>query len=193
LSTSSFGTTAKAIIGTLAPTLLTAVLGPFGGIANLVLQKALGTPPGDDKAAEALVLAQDPDTLAKIKQAENDFQVQMKTLGISEEKLRFDDVASARTMEATTKDSTPRVLSYVTVLLAMFAFLGVLSGVIHIPADPQTAIIYGSVLTYLFTECKSIYGYWFGSSSGSNDKSDVIASIAKQPTTTIVAPASSVL
>jgi hypothetical protein len=176
----SFGTTAKTIIGTLAPTLLTAIGGPFGALAGLAIHAALGTG-GDEKAADAAIIASDPATLAKLKQAELDFQVQIKTLGISEEKLSFDDVASARTMQGATKSSTPTVLSYVTIGIAMIAFCAVLAGLVTIPKDPQTALIYGSVLTYLFTECKSIFGFWFGSSSGSDAKSDVIATIAKQP------------
>ena len=46
-----------------------------------------------------------------LKKAELDFDAQMKSLGISEEKLAYDDVASARAREVAVKDHTPMMLA----------------------------------------------------------------------------------
>lgn len=175
----NLGSIAKQILGTVAPTILTAIGGPFGALAAAILHAALGTN-GDDKAADATLTGATQDTLLKVKQAELDLQAKLAELGVQKEQLVYADVASARALETSTKSWTPSILSYCILGASTAAFLGVVGGYVKIPTDPQTALIYGSVLTFLVTESKAILGYWFGSSQGSQAKDDTIASIAKQ-------------
>lgn len=111
----SFSDKAKQVIATVAPLLGTALGGPLGTAAGALLVKALGTNPGDEKAAESALLTASPETLAAIKKAEEDFQVQMRQLGITEEKLTYDDIANARAREIAVKDTTPRNLAYMII------------------------------------------------------------------------------
>src|ERR1700681_4643027 len=120
---SNFTDKAKQVLSTIALTLGTAIGGPFGTLAGLLVSKALDTPTGDDKAAETQLLQASPDTLLKLKQAELDFQAHMKELGITEEKLIYDDNASARQREIAVHDRTPAVLAY-GVTLGFFGVLG---------------------------------------------------------------------
>lgn len=164
----NFGQTAKSVLATVAPLIGTALGGPFGGLAGSLLSKALGT--SDPKAMEAAITSTDPDILLKLKQADNDFQAQMKTLEISEEKLTFDDRANARAMQVSTKDSTPRYLAY----LITIGFFGTLAYLI-IYGKPQTG---GDVMLVMVgslgTAWASIVSYYFGSSTGSAAKTDAI-------------------
>lgn len=178
MNLSSLGTIAKQVLGTVAPTILAAVGGPFGAIAAAVLHAALGT--STDVDANTALTGASQDTLLKVKTAELDLKGKLAELGVQEDQLRYADIASARTMEGTTKSITPTILSYCVMAAALGAFLGVVGGFVKIPTDPQTALIYGSVLTFLVTESKAVLSFWFGSSQGSQAKDATIADIAKE-------------
>ncbi len=177
---SSIASKAKTVLATVAPLLGTALGGPLGTAAGALVASALGTKPGDTKAASDVLLAASPDNLLKLKEAELQFKQQMAQLGVTEDQLQYADVQSARSMEMTTKSTTPTVLSYVVLGAGLSAFLGVIFGFVNIPKDAATAAIFGSALTYLVTESKAILGYWFGTTQDSGKKSDALAQIAKE-------------
>ena len=169
----NFGTQAKSILGAIAPIIGGALGGPFGAAAGLVLQKALGT--NDPKALEASITSGDPDILVKLKQADNDFKVQMANVGVEEDKLRYDDAASARTRQEVVKDSTPTVLAYgvIIVTLAINALLFIYGSPKGLPD-----IALGRILGTWDAATMLVLSYYFGSSSGSADKSNTIAQLA---------------
>lgn len=171
----NLGPKAKQILGTLAPILGTAIGGPFGALAGAAIGQALGVSPNDDKAAEAALLNASPDTLLKVKQAEQDFAVRMRELGIAEDKLVFDDVANARAREAVVHDSTPAILAYVITV----GFFGTLTFMlIHgKPATGGDALLV--MLGSLGTAWTAIVGYFFGSSLSSTRKDATISGLAK--------------
>jgi hypothetical protein len=171
----NFSEKAKQIIATIAPTLGTALGGPLGGMAGIVLSKALGTE--DEKAIDAAIVKGDPDALLKLKQAENDLAVRMKELNISEEKLSFDDVANARGREVQVKDKTPAHLAY-AITVGFFGTLGfmLINGK---PATGGDALLV--MLGSLGTAWAGVVAYYFGSSTGSDRKTDALVQIAKQP------------
>lgn len=164
----SFGATAKQVLATVAPLLGTALGGPFGGLAGTLLAKALGTT--DPKAMDAAITSTDPDILLKLKQADNDFQAQLKALDISEEKLSFDDTANARAREVSVHDSTPHVLAY-GITVGFFGILGYLLWNGKPPGGDVMMVMLGS----LGTAWTGIVAYYFGSSAGSADKSATIS------------------
>lgn len=187
---SSFGDKAKAIIAAIAPMLGTAVGGPFGALAGLAISKALGTTKSDgtadDAASEAALLAGNPEALLALKKADADFQEQMRTLQISEEKLSFDDVANARGREIAVKDSTPRQLAWALIGGFIVITGGLLLAMIVWPdqvkqLDGQAWLLIGSLTGYLANEAKQCAGYYFGSTMSSQAKDVTIADIAKQP------------
>lgn len=165
------------VLQTVAPTIAKATLGPFGGLAAIAISAILGTPPADEQATSAALLNATPDQLLALKKAENDFQVQMKSLGISEEKLVYDDIANARAREIAVKDNTPAILAYAIT----FGFFGTLSFMLWNgkPAVGGDALLV--MLGSLGTAWAGIVSFYFGSSMGSVKKDATIASIAKQP------------
>ena len=169
----SFSSTAKSIIASVAPLLGTAIGGPFGGLAGTLLSKALGT--SDPKAQEAAITSADPDILLKLKQADNDFQAQLKSLQIDEEKLSFDDTANARAREMAVKDSTPRIIAYLVILLVLVA-----EGSMFFVGQPKgmDGVVLGRILGTLDSALMLVLGYYFGSSAGSTSKSDALNQIA---------------
>lgn len=172
---SAFTDEAKHILGTVAPMIATATLGPFAPLANTLISKVFGTTPGDSSAASAALAAATPDQLLALKKAEEDFQVQMKQLNISEEKLTFDDTASARNMAVQTKDSTPRYLSYMLLI-----FTGAVIAATMLGYTKVDSALAGSLVGYLVSENKAVMQFWFGSSAGSQSKDSTISDMAKQ-------------
>ena len=178
----NFGQKALQVLRTVAPTIATAALGPFGPIAGAAISAALGTPAGDQKAAEAALVAATPDQLLALKNAEADFQEKMRQLGIDEEKMVYDDIANARAREIAVKDLTPRILAYVVV-----AFTLVLEGYVLVQGLPKSAVaadaqqlatVIGRVLGTLDTATALVLSYYFGSSAGSASKTDALNTIA---------------
>jgi len=170
----SFGEKALQVLRTVAPTVALAVGGPFGPLASAAISAALGTPKGDDKAAEAALLTATPDQLLALTKANNDFTVQMKQLGIDEEKLVYEDIANARAREVAVRDETPHILAYgITV-----GFFGVL-GYLVAYGKPQVG---GDVVLVLLgslgTAFTGIISYYFGSSAGSAAKTDILANVS---------------
>jgi len=184
MNLSDIGSKALQVLKTVAPMLATAVGGPFGPLAGAAISAALGTAPGDSKGAEAALLNATPDQLLALQKANQDFQVQMKQLGISEEKLTFDDLANARAMQVSTKDPTVRQLSWLNVggFLLLTAFLIVASivwpdQVAKVPATAWATL--GTVFGYLAKSASQTEAFWFGSSSGSQAKDATLAELAK--------------
>lgn len=172
---SLFSDKAKAVITAVAPTLGAALGGPLGAAAGVVISTALGS--GDAKAADTALLSGSPDVLLKLKQAEYDFQAKMKELGIEEEKILAGDLDSARDREAAVKDKTPAVLSY-SITVGFFGVLAYLL-VFGKPATGGDALLV--MLGSLGTAWAGVVNYYFGSSSGSQSKTDALAKIAATP------------
>lgn len=153
----------------IAPTLGAALGGPLGGLAGQILGGLVG---GDAKSVEQAILEQKPETLLALKKAEQDFKIRLQELEIEEDKLIFTDRANARDLAKA--DMGPhKVLSlvfiggYFMILAAFFV------GKIEINETVmQPFLILIGVLT---ANIPSIMQFWFGTSSGSQRKTDIIA------------------
>lgn len=152
---SSFTDKAMSVLKAIAPVIATAVGGPFGAAASIILTNVLGS--SDPKAQEASLLAASPELLAQIKAADETFNVQMKTLGVKEEQMKFDDRASARDMQKTVKDTTPRNLAYLVLCGTGITIMAVLMGWAKV--DGALA---GTLIGYMVAESRSALSYYFG-------------------------------
>lgn len=176
----NLGTKALQFLQTVAPTIATATLGPFGGMAVTALEQVFGVKSSDQKGMEAAMLNATPDQIVALQKANNDFQVQMKQLGVTEEQLQYGDVASARTREEIVRDWTPSVLAYTITI----GFFGVLWYVIHFgvrvgQGQGGEAILL--LLGGLSAAWTGIISYYFGSSIGARKGLEALSQIAKQP------------
>jgi len=162
------------VLQTVAPTIAKATLGPFGGLAATAISAILGTPPGDEQTTSAALLNATPDQLLVLKKAEQDFQVQMKSLGISEEKLVYDDIANARARQIAVRDDTPAILAY-AITVGFFGTLGFMlwNGKPAVGGDALLVML-GS----LGTAWAGVVSFYFGSSLGSAKKDTALAAAA---------------
>jgi uncharacterized membrane protein YeaQ/YmgE (transglycosylase-associated protein family) len=161
----------RALVKAIAPTIGTALGGPVGGIAARAVSSALlGKEDASEEELSTAVMGASPDQLLALKQADQDFSVKMKSLGIDLEKIAAGDRADARSREITLKDKTPKVLASVIV----GGFFGVLAVMIFvdIPAGAQQPVnILLGALTAMLTQ---VGNYYFGSSVGSARKTELL-------------------
>jgi hypothetical protein len=151
-----------------------AIGGPFGPIASAAISAALGTPKGDDKAAEAALLSATPDQLLALTKENDAFQTQMKQLGVDEQKLVYEDIANAREREVSVRDNTPKVLAY-GITAGFFGVLGYLVAYGKPEVGGDVVLV---LLGSLGTAFTGIIAYYFGSSAGSAAKTDILATVS---------------
>lgn len=171
---SGFTDAAKHILGTVAPFIATATLGPLAPLANLAIAKVFGLKADDPAAMSAAIQNATPDQLLALKAEGDAFKVKMAELGFSEDKLVMDDRANARDMKVKTNDTTPRNISYL-----LLCFTGVVIGSVLFGYGKVDSALMGSLVGYLVSENKAIMAFWFGSSNGSKTKDETIGDLAK--------------
>ena len=116
----------KSLVQAVAPTIATALGGPFAGMGVKALSTAiLGKEDGNEEESSTALMGASPETIANMKKAELEFKATMKGLDIKLEELVYKDKASARERQIALKDKTPAILAYL-LLLGFFVTIGCL-------------------------------------------------------------------
>ena len=166
----------KAIVGTVAPTVATALGGPLAGVAvKSIASKLLDRPDATDEEVEQAVLGADPQTLLRLRELDVEFKKSMTDAGIRLEEIAADDRANARAREAQVKDHTPAILAY-AITVGFFGTLGFML-VNGKPATGGDALLV--MLGSLGTAWAGVIAYFFGSSSGSRKKDEALSQMAR--------------
>lgn len=157
----------------LAPTAATLLGGPMAGLAVQALGAALGVEEPTQKKIEDILTSGQltAEQAAAIKQADNDLTVKLKELDVKVEELHAADRNSARQMHATIKSRIPAALTIVTVLGFFSMLIGAASGYLVLTGSDVMMLLLG----VLARETAGVYQFWFGSSSGSQRKTDLMA------------------
>ena len=166
----------KELIGTVAPTIATALGGPLAGVAVKAAAEALGLSEHTQEALETALSGAKPEDLLKLKQADQQFQKDMKALDVDLERIASGDRDSARKREAAVGDKTVRNLAYLIVIGG-----GAMIGATLAGLTKADSVLAGTLIGYAVSEMKQVLTYYFGSSAGSKDKDATISEIAKQP------------
>ncbi len=161
----------KGLVAAVAPTIGTALGGPLGGMAANVLCSALGLPEGSKGDEIEKQLAGNPEQLLKVKEAEIAFKQRLAELNIDLEKVHQEDRSSARAREMSLKDRVPGLLA----LAVTCGFFGVLGWMLAygIPLTGGEALLV--MLGSLGSAWAGVISYYFGSSAGSDKKSELLA------------------
>jgi plasmid maintenance system antidote protein VapI len=153
----------------IAPTIATAMGGPLAGMAVSAISKAIGV--DEDKVSD---LIKDnkltADQIAQVKVAEIELQKQAQELGLNFAKLEVDDRKSAREMQATTRSIVPPALAAIVTV----GFFGILVMMLLGKVDSNNPAIL-MMLGSLGTAWTGIIAYYFGSSAGSQAKTDLLS------------------
>jgi len=150
-----------------APTIATALGGPLAGLAVTAISKAIGISEDDvEKTMNAGKMSSDQ--IAQLKLAELEFQKSTQELGLNFEKLAADDRASARNMQVATKSWIPGALA----LGITIGFFGILLYMMTGNVTPSNELLV--MLGSLGTAWTGVVGYYFGSSSSSQHKDELL-------------------
>jgi hypothetical protein len=153
---------------TVAPTIATALGGPLAGMAVSAVAKAIGCEPDEVQgiiSSNKLTAEQ----VASIQLAELELKKQAQSMNLDFAKLVAEDKKSARDMQIATKSWIPPIMA----LGVTIGFFGILAGLMYgqIQHAPQIDIMLGS----LGTAWTGIISFYFGSSAGSQAKTELLA------------------
>ena len=163
----------KPIAAVVAPTFACALEGPLKGLAAGVAGKVLLEREGarPDEIVEAILTAQTPELMRRLRLVEAAIVEQQRTLGFTFAALR----PEAR--------QRPSPWGQVGINLLAAAVLGMfMAGVYYVfnkelPADePASIALISSVVGYLAANTTQVLSYYFGSTSSNNRRSDAEAS-----------------
>jgi hypothetical protein len=152
----------------IAPTIATCLGGPLAGLAVTAVSKALGI--GEDEVQNVIDSGKlNADQITSIKQAELELQKSAQELGLNFEELAVEDRKSARDMQMTTQSIVPPIMAFGVTI----GFFGILFGLMtgKVDSTNQALMI---MLGSLGTAWVSIISFYFGSSSGSQKKDQMI-------------------
>lgn len=173
---------ALSVVEKLAPMLATGLGGPLAGGAVSMLEGVFGLTPAagatiDDRQASiaTAISGATPDQLLALKKADQDYSVQMATLGFKDAEtlagLTVQDRESARQMQISTKSVTaPLLAAFITL-----GFFGVLAAMMFYPLPVATHDALMLMLGALGTAWTGVVSYYFGSSAGSDRKTELLA------------------
>ncbi len=165
------GKTLKNLLGAVAPLLGTTLGGPMGGIAmKFLADKFTG---GDTGSVEDFLLSANPETLQQLKLAEIEFEKEMAKLDIDLEQIAADDKVSARVLGKEVGISPQVVLSVVYTTGYFGVLFMFMTGQLEVPEHYSS--MFSGLLGVLSAAQVQIMNFWFGSSSGSKRKTEVIA------------------
>ncbi len=163
----------KELVKSVAPVLGTALGGPFGGMASRWLAgRLLGDENAGESALEAAISTASPDTFVRLRELDNEFRLEMKRIGLEEKQLEAGDRADARSLAKV--NMTPHmVISAIYVLAFALVLYVVFSGELTMTQMQERVMMY--LLGILSAGLLQIMNFWFGSSSGSKEKTAKLA------------------
>lgn len=159
---------------------------PLIKVASSILTAKLGktVEPTNDAVQKAITDAfGDPAQHAALLESEQAFQQAMQQMKFQHleqmTELANADTASARAREIAVKDNTPRNLAYLVVGSSMFMCLYLVSPWSKVGTSVALAGFAGTVVGYAISEAKQVMTYYFGSSAGSDAKTEILGKIAQ--------------
>lgn len=165
----------KSLVKTVAPWIGTALGGPLGGMAVEAVGAAFGLNDKSVESVKAALSGATPEQMLVLKQADQQFAIQMKALGFKQETdleaIAAGDRNSARQMQISKPSFVPAVLSFIVTVGYFGILFGMLSEKLAI-ADSQALLI---MLGSLGTAWGMVMSFWFGTTRESGRKTELIA------------------
>jgi hypothetical protein len=161
-------------VRSVAPALATALGGPLAGTATAAVSNAIfGRPDASQGQIEEALDRADPDTLLKLKEADQRFASDMAEIEVDLERIAASDRADARTREIAVSDKMPAAIGSLVTL----GFFGLLAALVFYQPPVANAEALYIMLGSLGTAFTGIVTYYFGSSVGSKHKTDLFANL----------------
>lgn len=156
----------------LAPTAATLLGGPLAGLAVNLIGEALGLKDATKESIMEVVQSgtMTPEQIAAIKTAEANIKIRLRELDIKVEEIHAADRDSARKMQIQNRSWIPAVLTVLTVGGFFWLLIGSARGAFTLEGSDIMMLLLG----VLARETAGVYAYWFGSSSGSAQKTEML-------------------
>ena len=165
----------KAILEQMAPTIASALGGPLAGSAvKKLAEVVLGKPDAGEQEIGDEILKADPAVYERLKNAEIEYSKFVADHNLQLEKLALDDRASARDREKTVRDWMPLALGLGTTI----AFMGLLVLLVFRVIPKENETVFNILLGSLGSAWVSVISYYFGSSAGSDKKTEIMGRAA---------------
>jgi hypothetical protein len=174
-------------IANAAPGLGALLGGPVGagiGTGVKLLASAFGL--SDNATPEQITqaISQDPEAALKLRMADMQYQLELNKQDLEETKTYFEDKDSARSREVEFVKATGRrdTLQAVLAIFGVCASVGLICALIFygLPAmTPEAAALVGGFIGIIISEYKTVFQYFFGSSRGSDRKTDIMSGNGK--------------
>lgn len=170
----------KETLGKLAPTVATALLGPLGGAAVSAIGSILGIDGAtQEQIKDAIENGQlTPEHVAELRKLEMQFQNDEKERGFKYAELAFRDRDSARTNNVS--GGTQKPLFWLSLLLLTVTLGSEIAVLFWGYPSTVEDIVVGRVLGLMDSVALLVLGYWFGTSAGSAQKTEIINQQNKQ-------------
>lgn len=154
----------------IVPTVATALGSPLAGMAAEFVAKKMGLESSDVEAVNKALQGNKltSDQIAKLQEAELELKAKAMEMGIRFEDLAVKDRSDARAMQVATKSIIPGTLAFVVTV----GFFGILWMLMTGEAVKSDALML--MLGSLGTAWGSCISYYFGSSSSSQSKDQMI-------------------
>ena len=166
----------KSTLATVAPAIATALGGPLAGVAVSMAGKALGLGDGATESdVEAAVLSGNPDVLVRLREVNTQFERDMKALDIDLERIHAGDRLSARDLAKTkgTIVQTALAVLFCSVFAVLMGQIFTGQEVVHSSMRDIANFLLGTLTGILMQQMN----FWFGSSSGSKEKTQKLDSL----------------
>jgi len=160
-----------------APMLGTVLGGPAGGAIGSIVASAFGVE--DDPDAVAKAIEKDPQAAVKLRQieAQNEADIRRHLLELA--RLRIEDLKSARQREVElARAGGTNLIQPLLATVGVGAFFAIVGYIIAFGlADmgKEASFIVGNLTGVAAAIAKDVFGYYFGSSQGSNEKTRLLA------------------
>jgi hypothetical protein len=170
------------VVKTLAPTIATALGGPLAGGAVVALESVFGITPKPDASTDdrqsslaAAISGATPEQLAAMRAKDQDYALAMAQAGFKNTEtlagLAVQDRASARAMQISTKSLTAPFLA----IFVTLGFFGCLALMMFYPIQKEAHDALMLMLGALGASWSAVVAYYFGSSAGSDRKTELLA------------------
>lgn len=166
----------KALIGTVAPWMATAVTGPLGGMAVTAISDALGLSDKTESSIKAALSGVTAEQMLALKNADQAFSVKMQELGYANiealANIAAKDRQSAREMMIATRSFMPALLSIIVVVWFLAILTGMMTGYFKVQPENQYLVL---LLGTLATAFGVVMAFWMGTTSDSGRKTELLA------------------
>lgn len=159
----------KETLASVAPTLATALGGPFAGAATKFLaSKFLGDENASEADLDQFISTANPEQLLEVKKSDHEFKLSMEKIGVDVFQIEADDKKNARGEH---KDSLmPAVLS----VALSFVIIGIIYLLFYLSPPEGSRDVLFMVLGVVIKEWGGAMQFWFGTTRSSQAKTQLL-------------------